>query len=159
MADIIRTDSSNKDFQSLVFLLDADLKERDGEDNLFYAAFNKIDSIKNVVLVYKNRTAVACGAFKPFQEKTVEIKRMFVRKDSRGQGLAQEVLHELEKWATELTYNKCVLETGKRQPEAIRLYEKSGYRRIPNYGQYEHMENSVCMEKDIGVIPIPQILS
>jgi putative acetyltransferase len=54
----------------------------------------------------------------------------------------------LETWASELSFEKCILETGKRQPEAIRLYEKNGYKRIPNYGQYAQIENSVCFEKD-----------
>jgi putative acetyltransferase len=57
------------------------------------------------------------------------------------------VLAELEAWAAELGYPKCVLETGKRQPEAIALYEKQGYQRISNYGQYIGVENSVCFEK------------
>ncbi len=58
-------------------------------------------------------------------------------------------LAELEKWAAELGYNKCVLETGKKQPEAIALYKRSGYKIIPNYGQYIGIENSVCFEKAI----------
>ena len=149
MINTIRTDSTNEDFQRLVSLLDSDLKARDGEDHSFYAQFNKIDATKNAVVAYKNNTAVACGAFKPYADKTVEIKRMFVDSNYRGQGIAQQVLLELEKWAAELGYTKCVLETGKRQPEAIGLYEKAGYKRIPNYGQYEYMENSVCMEKQL----------
>ena len=67
--------------------------------------------------------------------------------DKRGQGVATEVLKALEAWATELNYTKCVLETGKKQPEAIDLYLKNGYAVIPNYGQYENVENSVCFEK------------
>lgn len=152
MVDIKRTDSTNTDFQMLVALLNADLKERDGEENSFYAPFNTINNIKQAIVAYKDKRAVACGAFKHYTEKTVEIKRMFVLGDYRGQGIAQQVLLALEKWATELKYHKCILETGKRQPEAIRLYEKAGYQRISNYGQYEHIENSVCMEKDIETI-------
>jgi GNAT superfamily N-acetyltransferase len=60
------------------------------------------------------------------------------------------VLAELETWAAELGCSKCVLETGGKQPEAIRLYEKSGYKRIPNYGQYVGVENSICFEKSLG---------
>ncbi len=56
-------------------------------------------------------------------------------------------MSELEVWATELSYEKCVLETGKRQQEAIALYTKNGYKRIPNYGQYTGVENSLCFEK------------
>jgi ribosomal protein S18 acetylase RimI-like enzyme len=58
-------------------------------------------------------------------------------------------LGELEPWATELAYENCLLETGKRQPEAIGLYKKNGYKLIPNYGQYAEMGNSVCFEKSL----------
>ena|SRR5687768_2806672 len=149
MIEIIRTDSTNNDFVRLVTLLDADLKIRDGEDHIFYSQFNKIENIKNALVAYKDKKAIACGAFKPFSENSVEIKRMFVLNDLRNQGIAQQVLFELEKWASELKYQSCVLETGKNQPEAIRLYEKSGYKSIPNYGQYANIENSVCMKKDL----------
>jgi len=67
--------------------------------------------------------------------------------ESRGKGAASRVLTELERWANELLYKKCILETGKKQPEAIALYKKNGYKLIPNYGQYAEIENSVCFEK------------
>lgn len=146
---IIRTDSENTDFRELVRLLDEDLAIRDGADHSFYAQFNKVDAIKNVVVVYQNGEAIGCGAFKKYDEKTVEIKRMFVREENRGKGAAVEILTELEKWASESGFEFAVLETGKKQPEAIRLYEKSGYKLIPNYGQYEGIENSVCMKKSL----------
>ncbi|ULQ52864.1 GNAT family N-acetyltransferase [Flavihumibacter fluvii] len=72
---------------------------------------------------------------------------MFVPLDRRGKGIASLVLVELEKWSRELGYKKCILETGKNQPEAISLYGKNGYDIIPNYGQYKDIENSVCFEK------------
>lgn len=59
-----------------------------------------------------------------------------------------KILSELEKWAAESGYSSTVLETGKRQPEAINLYKKAGYKIIPNFGQYEGVENSVCMMKE-----------
>ena len=76
---------------------------------------------------------------------------MYVPLNRRGQGIASLVLKELEKWAKELGYKKCILETGLKQPEAIRLYEKNGYKSIPNYGQYSGVENSVCYEKVIEI--------
>ena len=147
---LIRTDSSNTDFQSLVALLDQDLRLRDGADHAFYAQFNQIDHIQHAVVAYLNDEAVGCGAFKPFAEDTVEIKRMYVRPALRGQGIALQVLTELETWASELNVSECVLETGQKQPEAIRLYQRSGYAIIPNYGQYVGVANSVCMKKTIG---------
>ncbi len=71
---------------------------------------------------------------------------------SRGKGIASKILAELEIWATELFYEKCILETGKKQPEAIALYKKNGYNIIPNYGQYAGVENSLCFEKEIDKV-------
>lgn len=144
---LIRTNSDHTDFRILVSLLDKDLSVRDGEDHAFYAQFNKVDAIKEVVVAYKNDTAVGCGSIKPFSETEVEVKRMFVHPDNRGQGIASDILTELENWARELHFTACVLETGKKQPEAIALYQKMGYVIVPNYGQYIGVENSVCMRK------------
>lgn len=149
MLKIVRTDSDNGDFQNLVMMLDEDLMIRDGEDHFFYAQFNKIDLIKYAVVAYRDGEAVGCGAFKEFDEKTVEIKRMFVRPENRRQGIGVELLNELEKWASEQNYDAAILETGKNQPEAIRLYQTTGYELIPNYGQYEGIDNSVCMTKKL----------
>ncbi len=147
MIKIIRTDSAHNDFIELVKHLDTDLAERDGTEHSFYAPFNTIATIKNVVLAYENDLPTGCGAIKEYNYYSMEIKRMYTTPGGRGKGIATKVLTKLEKWATELGYEKCVLETGKRQPEAIALYIKNGYQLIPNYGQYAGMENSVCFEK------------
>ena len=148
---LLRTDSSHQDFQSLVVLLDKDLKIRDGDEHEFYAQFNKIDHLKNVVVVFIENEAVGCGAFKPYSDDTAEIKRMYVKPEFRGQRIAQNILTELEAWAGESGFTTAVLETGLKQPEAIRLYERSGYQRIENYGQYVGVENSICMKKNNAV--------
>jgi putative acetyltransferase len=147
MIHCIRTNSDNKYFRELVSELDADLKIRDGADHSFYSRYNKIDKIKYAVVAFENETAVGCGAIKELSKDSMEVKRMFVPPKRRGQGVATIILNELEIWSLELKYSKCVLETGKKQPEAIELYKKTGYRIIPNYGQYEKVENSVCFEK------------
>lgn len=149
MADLVRTSSTDQDFRELVKLLDADLRMKDGDDHAFYAQFNKIDAIKNVVVAYVDQQAVGCGAFKPFDMNTVEIKRMFIMPEFRRMGIAGQILTELELWAYETGCQFCVLETGKKQPEAIQLYLKRGYQIIPNFGQYQNMENSVCMKKQV----------
>ena len=149
MFTIIRTNSENPDFINLVKQLDADLAIRDGSDNAFYAQYYKIDTIKHAVVVYMDNNPVACGAIKQFGPDTMEVKRMFTLPENRGQGAAIKILAELEKWAHELSYRTCILETGKRQPEAIALYKKAGYKIILNYGQYAGIENSVCFEKQV----------
>lgn len=144
---IIRTDSSDANFQKLVVELDKDLAIRDGDEHDFYHQFNKIVNINHVVVAYQNEEPIGCGAIKAFADDSMEVKRMFVPPALRGMGIASIVLSELEKWAKEMGIKKCVLETGKKQPEAISLYQKNGYRIIPNFGQYENVENSVCFEK------------
>ena len=144
-----RTGSDNTDFQALVALLDKDLSIRDGDEHAFYAQFNKVQNIKHVIVCYMHDKAIGCGAFKKYDEQKVEIKRMFVLPEYRGHGIGFNILKELELWALELNYAACILETGKKQPEAIHLYQKSGYVIIPSYGQYLNIENSVCMTKNI----------
>jgi len=146
-----RTTSEDSDFQNLVKLLDSYLAIIDGKDHTFYDQYNKIDAIKNVVVCYQDGIAIGCGAFKEYDPETVEVKRMFVIPDARGNGIGSMILKELELWANELNYKTTVLETGKRQKEAVALYQKSGYAIIPNYGQYTGVENSVCMRKTIDI--------
>jgi putative acetyltransferase len=149
MITIKRTNSDDPDFKSLVRLLDAELAIADGEDHAFYSQFNKIDKIKYVVMGYENGVPAGCGAIKELGINTMEVKRMFVSPDKRNKGFATRILTELEKWAHELSCTKCILETGKRQPDAIGLYKKNGYKSIPNYGQYAGVDNSVCFEKKL----------
>ncbi|HTA27544.1 MAG TPA: GNAT family N-acetyltransferase [Bacteroidia bacterium] len=144
-----RTNSEDFDFNILVKELDAELKIVDGAEHGFYSQYNKIDSIKYVIVAYDDNTPVGCGAIKQYSPEATEIKRMYVVPHKRGKGVGTIVLTELENWAKELNYKKCLLETGKRQPDAIRLYTKNGYELIPNYGQYEGVENSVCFGKGL----------
>ena len=149
MPELRRTNSDDQDFIALVRLLDADLARRDGNEHSFYSQFNKIDKIRHAVVAYEDGKAVSCGAIKEYDTEAMEVKRMYTLPGYRGKGLAAMVLSDLEKWASELAYKRCVLETGKRQPEAIKLYEKNGYQVTPNYGQYIGIENSVCFEKPL----------
>lgn len=147
MITFIRTTSEHPDFIELVKLLDAYLADIDGEEHAFYAQFNKIDRLKNVIVAFENNEPVGCGAFKPFEHNKVEIKRMFVKEVHRGKNIAAKILAELEHWANEIGFYHFVLETGHRQAAAISLYHKCGYVRIPNYGQYAGVANSACFEK------------
>jgi putative acetyltransferase len=149
MLRLLRTDSTHQDFIKLVKSLDDYLAVIDGKEHSFYNQFNKIDMIKHAVVAYENKEPVSCGAMKEFSPGVMEIKRMYTSPEHRGKGIAAKILAELESWAVEMSYEKCVLETGKRQSEAVNLYRKNGYQRIPNYGQYAGVENSLCFEKNI----------
>jgi GNAT superfamily N-acetyltransferase len=151
MINLIRTNSGNKDFQKLVIELDEELKIRDGDEHSFYAQFNKTDKIKYSIVAYDQGIAVGCGAIREYSDDTMEVKRMYVVPDKRGQGIASIILKQLEQWTVELNHWKCLLETGTNQPEAIALYKKNGFRIIPNFGQYQNMEHSVCFEKALSL--------
>jgi putative acetyltransferase len=143
----IRTNSENKHFIKLVKELDDYLKITDGDEHDFYNQFNNIDVLEHVVVLFVDDVAVGCGAIKKFNEDAMEVKRMYVSPENRGTGIAQQIITELEIWAAALGYKSCVLETGKRQIEAVKFYHKCNYQVIPNYGQYAVMENSICFEK------------
>jgi GNAT superfamily N-acetyltransferase len=149
MIHLIRSDSAHPDFLELVKLLDAELAVRDGDDHSFYHQFNKLEGINHVLLAYENEIVIGCGALKQFDDATMEVKRMFTVQEHRGKSIAGRILSQLEEWATELGFKKLVLETGFNQPEAIRLYKKSGYHIIDNYGQYANVDNSMCFGKEL----------
>lgn len=146
-AQLLRCNSTHLDFRQLVSLLDQHLAVRNGKAHSFYTKFNKLENLHHCVVAYLDQTPVGCGAIRRFSEDTMELKRMFVASNYRGQGIATQVLGELEAWTAEQGYTRCILETGSMLPEAVRFYRKSGYQRIPNFGQYAEMETSVCMEK------------
>lgn len=149
MIKLVRTNSKNKDFISLVEALNSYLKIVDGDDHDFYNQYNNIDVLKHVVIAYNNQTPIGCGAFKSFNNTTTEIKRMYTKTNARGKGVASKILTELENWSEELSFNACILETGKRQKEAVSFYKKMNYKVIPNYGQYKNMANSICFKKEL----------
>ena len=150
MIKILRTNSKNKDFVKLVSCLDSLLAEYDGREHDFYDQYNKIDKIEHVVVAYFDGVPVACGAIKKYDNARMEVKRMFTLDEYRGRGIASVILAALEQWTKDLGYSICILETGRRLPEAVRLYQRSGYQQIPNYGQYIQMENSICFEKNLN---------
>ena len=149
MIRLRRTSANDSHFITLVKALDEDLAIRDGEDHDFYHQFNAIDQIKYALVAYMGTTPVGCGAIKQLDNTAMEVKRMYTLPSHRGNGIASRILDELENWARELGFPCCRLETGRKQPEAISLYEKSGYKVIPNYGQYQGIENSVCFQKEL----------
>lgn len=150
MIQLIKTNAENADFITLVKQLDVELAIKDGADHAFYHQFNAITNLKFVVVAYQKNQAIGCGAIKPFDTDSMEVKRMFVPENARGLGIATKILNELESWALDLGYKKCVLETGKKQIEAIALYKKSNYKITPNYGQYIGVKNSICFEKQLN---------
>jgi putative acetyltransferase len=144
---LIETDSLNPDFIKLTKLLDEDLESRYGGIQKQYDRLNSLEHINDVIVAYGQGVPVACGAFKEYDSGSVELKRIFVIKENRRQGLAKLILGKLEEAAKKKGYKTAVLETGVKQREAVSLYENHGYTVIENYGSYAGNDNSVCMKK------------
>src|SRR5258708_38341574 len=118
-----RTNSSNPDFRNLITLLDEELHSKYGDLQSEYDRYNHIIDINTVAIAYHDQIAVGCGCFKQIDDTSVEIKRMFVKPDERGHGIASSILTGLELWAKETGFSYSILETGNKQHEAIALYQ------------------------------------
>jgi len=94
--------------------------------------------------------AVACGAYRRFDERTAEVKRMYVRRAWRRRGIARVLLAELEARAAAAGYRRAVLESGAAQPEALALYTSAGWTPIPGYGYYRDSPRNRCFGKDLA---------
>ena len=148
--EIVKTDTCHPDFVALIQLLDVELQEQYGAVQALYDEHNKTDTLQTAMVGYRDGIPVACGCFRIVDEKTIELKRMFVRKAKRGQGLSTLLLQALEDWAKELGYHHAILETGRKQLAAMNLYEKFGYEITEKYEPYVGMEHSVCMRKNLA---------
>lgn len=148
---IIYTDGSNKDFISLCEMLDDNLNELSGgeKQRKKYIQYNVLTHIQDVLLMYDNDMPIACASFKHYEQGIAEVKRVFVKKEYRGKGTAKQLLTVLEEKARNKGYSSLILETGIEFVVAIGLYNKMGYIKIENYGQYKDMNESVCMQKNL----------
>ncbi|MDO5521092.1 MAG: GNAT family N-acetyltransferase, partial [bacterium] len=141
----------SEDFAYLCGKLDENLDELVGKkfQRQQYFKFNTRESIHDVIVIYDGSRPIGCGGYKRYDEQTMEIKRVYLEKEYRGQGLSKELMRRLEARAKIAGYNYAVLETGKPLETAMKLYEAIGYRIVPNYGPYVDMPNSICMEKKL----------
>ncbi|MFZ7088299.1 GNAT family N-acetyltransferase [Curtobacterium sp. RRHDQ10] len=92
-------------------------------------------------------TPLGCGGIRLVEDDVAEIKRMYVRSESRGTGVAVAILRQLEHTAREVGAPALVLETGTEQRRAIAFYEREGFSRIANFGPYVGAPLSVCYSK------------
>lgn len=109
------------------------------------------------LVVYEGGHALACGGWRigaydaPGHDAgDAELKRMYVRPEGRGRGLARAILAELETRAREAGQRRMILETGTRQHEAIALYRSCGYVEIPGFGYYKDAPLSLCLAKPLA---------
>ena len=150
--DFRRTDGKNKDFVENCKLLDMDLDRRVGKKikRDKYRKYNQLDEIKEAIVVYENNKAIGGGAIRKYDAENIELKRVFVHTEYQGQGIGTKLVSLLIEWAIELGYQRIILETGELLAESCAVYKKLGFKKIPNYGPYVNMPESLCMAKDLG---------
>jgi putative acetyltransferase len=149
---IQRGDLLSAPARALIEALNAELSERYPEEgaNHFRLDPEEVADGQGAFLIASRfGTPVGCGAVRRLATGTGEIKRMYVSPDARGRGIGRAVLAALEAEARTLGITRLVLETGLRQVEAVTLYERTGFSRIPAFGEYVNSPLSLCMAKDL----------
>jgi GNAT superfamily N-acetyltransferase len=126
-----------------------ELNERYGGD-LEPGAKPTAEDVTVFLVAREDGAALGCGALRSLGEPVVEIKRMYVRPAARGRGVGALILSELEREAVERGFRVVRLETGPLQPEALALYERTGYREIPCFGAYAGAAASRCFERRLA---------
>lgn len=130
----------------------AELDERYGCDDHEPGPAPSAEDIAVFLVAEARGEAVGCGGLREIDAVTAEVKRMYVRPEARGTGLARAILAALEATALERGWTTLRLETGDadHQPDANRFYRREGYREIPRFGHYAESDISVCYEKRLA---------
>jgi putative acetyltransferase len=142
----------SREAQSLIAALNAELARtypEEGATHFRLDADEVADGRGAFLVAFRRGAPTGCGAVRRLDDRTGELKRMYVSPEARGGGVGRALLAALEEEARSLGLGRVVLETGVRQDRAIRLYERAGYSRIPPFGEYVGSPLSVCMGKDI----------
>lgn len=135
-----------KEAKELIDDLSCELNKITGDSGRGSFMNSDMDNPRSIFIIAReDGKAVGCGALREISSETAEIKRMFSRKKTSGIG--SKMLEYLEARAKEFGYKKIVLETRKRNENAVKFYLKNGYIIVSNYGKYEYMAEAICFEK------------
>jgi GNAT superfamily N-acetyltransferase len=151
---LTREDFDGDVARPLLVALDAELDERytgEGIDPPEHAPVDYAPPRGTFLVAWRDGVPVGCGALKPGPfARTGEVKRMYVAPEARGRRIAERVLSALVEAARDLGHTRLVLETGIEQPEALRLYERQGWRPVASYGHYRDSPLSRCYGLDLA---------
>ena len=152
MADVVIRDVDPQGVDALALLHEASVDARALYPELFAGTTGSATNEPLVergvyVVAYVDERPLACGALRPLDRSTAELRRIYVHRGHRRHGLARAVIEHLEREAVRLGFDRLVLETGYRQEPAMRLYESGGFRRVPPFGPYAGDPTSVCFER------------
>ena len=150
--EIRRADIGSSAVNELITSLNAELKRQYPEEGATHFRLDPEEVAEGrgaFLVAYAGGKPIGCGAVRKIDSETAEIKRMYVIPEVRGKGISKRILSALEQEARQLGVRRMVLETGDRQIEAMALYTRAGFARIPLFGEYLNSPLSVCMAKNI----------
>ena len=151
--EIKKVNLTDQDFNRLIRILDNTLSNFNSDiqstEKNEYHAFNSVSDLTDAFVAYSFEEAIGCVATKHYAPEVLEMKRLFVDPVARGGGIATKLVNKLESQAYSDGYKRIVVETGKNNSDAIRLYTKMNYQLIDNYPPYDGLSNSVCMSKNL----------
>ena len=151
--DLRRDSISSRAAVALIQALDAELLAlypEEGTVDYFRLDAAEVEPGRGAFFVaYAGQKPVACGAIRMLDGETAELKRMYVDRTARRRGLGRRLLAALEAEARGLGARRIVLETGRRQPEAVGPYAGAGFGEIPAFGEYEDSSSSLFMGKTL----------
>ena len=147
--ETILTDEKDERFKNLVAELDKGYFERIGDDLQKYESYNEFKNPHVVILALDRNDAVACASYRTFNENSVELKRVFVKREYRKRGITYCLIKELEKSIINNNFKHSYIVTGKKNFAAINLYKKLNYQTITNFGQFRDDNAVICMKKEL----------
>ena len=145
------TDGRNEDFRKFYLKTEeyyssivGGLKKRKA-----FVPYNISESISDVLIAYVSGAAVGCAGLKAYSASDVEIKRVWVDPEFRGNHISDEMMDALEKKALELGFRRAILQTRPQMEAAVHLYTKRGYEMIDNYPPYDKLDGAICFAKEL----------
>lgn len=145
--ETILTNEKDERFLKLVAELDQVYYERIGDELSKYEKYNKFTKPHVVILALDLDKPIACASYRVCSKENVEFKRVYVKKEYRKNGIAYNLIKQLES-GIDSNYKYSYIVTGKQNYAAVKLYEKLNYEEIPKFGQFKDDESVICMRKE-----------
>ena len=114
-----------------------------------FVPYNASAQIPDVLIAYDDGKAVGCAGLKRYDDKSTEIKRVWVQPEYRRQHIEGKMMQLVEQKAKEQGFARVILQTRPQMTEAVGMYTKRGYKLIENYPPYDKLVGAVCYAKEL----------
>lgn len=145
------TNGENEDFKKFYLITEEYYSKLVGgiQNRSAFLPYNMSESVTDVVIAYYNDIAIGCAGLKKYSDTDVEIKRVWIEPDYRGNHIVTCLMEILENHAKKQGFQRIILQTRKQMSDALRLYSKCGYYQTDNYPPYDKLEGAICLAKDL----------